>query len=533
MAAERALADPESDPTATWALDPGRARRLVARAVAGPADPALTTRTPLTGAPLAMLPRSAPQDVDRAVDAARAAQPTWAARAPRDRAGVLLRFHDVVLQRQSELLDVIQLETGKARLSAYEEVADIAVQCRWLARVGPRLLADRRRRGIAPMLTHVLQVHQPKGVVGVIAPWNFPLVLSIGDALPALLAGNAVVLKPDDQTALTALLAATMLDDAGLPEGLLQVVLGDGPGVGGAVVDRVDHVCFTGSTPTGRVVGRQAAGRLVGASLELGGKNGAYVAEDADLDRAAEALVRDCFNNTGQQCIGIERLVLHEAVAETFLDRFVDRVRRLRLSAALDFTGDIGSLTNADQLAKVAGHVEDAVAHGARVLVGGRPRPDVGPFFYEPTVLEDVPPAATCFAAETFGPVVAVHRVSSDAQALAIVNDGPYGLNAAVWTRDLRRGRLLARRIRTGTVSVNEAYSATWGSPAAPMGGRGDSGLGRRHGAEGLLRFTEAQTIAVQRGVGFGVLYGQGPERFATSFTGALRAARAARLPWP
>jgi succinate-semialdehyde dehydrogenase / glutarate-semialdehyde dehydrogenase len=530
---ERAIADPESDPTATWALDPGRVRGLVARAVTGPDAARVTVRTPLTGAPLAELPQSTLQDVARAFAQAATVQPTWAARTPKDRAKVLLRFHDLVLQRQSELMDVIQLETGKARLSAYEEVADIAVECRWLARRGPAALADRRRAGIAPVLTQVLQVQQPRGVVGVIAPWNFPLVLSIGDALPALLAGNAVVLKPDTQTALTLLLAVTLLDEAGLPEGLLQVVLGHGPVVGGGVVDHADYVCFTGSTPTGRIVGRQAAGRLVGASLELGGKNGAYVAEDADLDRAAEALVRDCFNNTGQQCIGIERLVLHEAVAEAFLDRFVDRVRRLRLSAGLDFGGDIGCLTNADQLAKLTAHVQDAVRKGAVVLTGGRARPDVGPYFFEPTVLDRVPVEALCFANETFGPLVAIYRVASDAEALALVNDGPYGLNAAVWTRDVRRGRLLARQIQTGTVSVNEAYTVTWGSPAAPMGGRGDSGVGRRHGVEGLLRFTEPQSIAVQRGLGLGILYHQGPDRFSTLFTGVLRAARSTRFPWP
>ncbi len=533
MATQRALADPESDPTATWALDPGAVRGLVARAVVADDAARLTTRTPLTGAPLGELPQSTPRDVVRAVDAARAAQPTWAERTPHDRARVLLTFHDLVLQRQSEILDIVQLETGKSRLAAYEEVADVAMSCRWLARTGPRLLADLTHRGIVPGLTRVSQVNHPRGVVGVVAPWNFPLVLSVGDCLPALLAGNAVVLKPDNQTALTALWGVRLLAEAGLPDGVLQVVLGDGPTVGGALVDTVDYICFTGSTATGRVVGRRAGERLIGASLELGGKNGAYVADDADLDRAAEGLVRDCFNNTGQQCIGIERLVLHEAVAEAFLDRFVDRVSRMRLSAGLDFGGDIGSLTSAAQLAKVSGHVEDAVRAGARVLAGGRARPDVGPYFYEPTVLDGVPATARCSAEETFGPVVAVYRAASDAEALALINAGEFGLNAAVWTHDVQRGRRIARQVTAGTVSVNEAYTVTWGSAAAPMGGRRASGVGRRHGREGLLRFTEPQTIAVQRVVGLGVLYGQGPERVAGVFNGLLRTARRLRLPWP
>ncbi len=533
MSAERAVADPESDPTATWALDPALVRRLTARALVADGAERVTTRTPLTGAPLAEVPRSTAADVARAVAAARAAQPAWAAHDPRHRAKVLLRLHDLVLSQQSRILDVIQLETGKARLAAYEEVADIALSCRWLARRGPAILADERHRGITPVLTRVSEVHHPRGVVGVVAPWNFPLVLSVGDALPALLAGNAVVLKPDTQTALTGLLGADLLAEAGLPDGLFQVVLGDGPTVGGAVVDTVDYVCFTGSTPTGRLVGRRAGERLVGASLELGGKNGAYVADDADLGRAADALVRDCFNNTGQQCVAIERLVLHEAVAEAFLDRFVDRVSRMRLSAGLDFSGDIGSLTSAAQLEKVTAHVADAVEHGAVVLAGGRSRPDVGPYFYEPTVLDRVSRAATCFGTETFGPVVAVHRVASDAEAIAIINEGDMGLNAAVWTRDLARGRRVARQVVAGTVSVNETYSATWGSAEAPMGGRRSSGVGRRHGRVGLLRFTESQSIAVQRGPGTGMLYARGPERFSRTFTAVLRGARRARLPWP
>jgi succinate-semialdehyde dehydrogenase/glutarate-semialdehyde dehydrogenase len=531
MSTERTVADPESDPTATWALDPGRVRALTARAVVG--DEAVITRTPLTGAPLAALPQSTPRDVVRAVAQARSAQPGWAARTPRHRAQVLLALHDLLLERQSEILDILQLETGKARLAAYEEVADVALTCRWLARRGPKILSEVRHRGIAPVLTQVTQVQHPKGVVGVIAPWNFPLVLSLGDILPALLAGNAVVIKPDNQTALTLLWGAALLEEAGLPAGVLQVVLGDGPTVGGAVVENVDYICFTGSTPTGRVVGRQAGERLIGASLELGGKNGAYVADDADLDRASEALVRDCFNNAGQQCIGIERLVLHEAVAEAFLDRFVDRVRRMRLSAALDWTGDIGSLTSPAQLAKITAHVEDAVAHGAVVLAGGKARPDVGPWFFEPTVLDKVTPQAACFGGETFGPVVSVYRVGSDAEALSLVNEGEMGLNGAVWTGDLRRGRRLARQIVAGTVSVNEAYLTTWGSSAAPMGGRRASGVGRRHGKEGLLRFTDTQSVAVQRVVGMGLLYGQGNERFAKTFTAMLKAARVTRFPWP
>ncbi|HVN11710.1 MAG TPA: succinic semialdehyde dehydrogenase [Kineosporiaceae bacterium] len=530
---ERALADPESDPTATWAFDPARARRLTARVAAAADARRMTTTAPFTSAPLAELPVSTPDDVRAAVARARSAQPAWAARTPRERAAVLLRLHDLVLVRQSELLDLVQLESGKARGHAYEEVADVAINARWYARHGPSLVADARHPGLVPVLTRVTEVRHPKGVVGVVAPWNYPLTLAISDALPALLAGNAVVLKPDTRSVLTALAGAELLAEAGVPEDVFAVVVGDGPVVGAALVDVVDHVCFTGSTATGRLVAQQAAARLVGASLELGGKNAGYVAADADLDRAAEGAVRDCFSSAGQLCVSIERLVLHEAIADAFLDRFLGRVRHLELGAGLDYRADVGSLVSAEQLARVRAHVDDAVERGATLLAGGRTRPDVGPLFYEPTVLDNVPVTAACYREETFGPVVSVRRAGSDAEAVSIMNDTAYGLNATIWTRDTRRAGVLARHVVAGTVSVNESYIASWGSVASPMGGRRSSGLGRRHGREGILRFTDPQTIAVQRSPGFRVLYAQGPERFAAIFTGLLQAARTARLPWP
>ena len=533
MSPEPLIADPESDPTATWALDPGMVRRLTGRIVTRPGAEQVTTRAPFTGAPLASVPQSTPDDVQAAVARARSVQPSWAARSVRDRAAVLLRLHDLVLRRQDEVLDLMQLEAGKARLHAYEEIADVAINARWNAVHGRRLLADERHRGLVPGLTQVREVHHPRGVVGIIAPWNYPLTLAVSDTLPALLAGNAVVLKPDTRTCLTALWAAELLAEAGLPDGVLQVVVGDGPVIGTAVVDTCDSVCFTGSTATGRTVAARAGGRLIGASLELGGKNVLHVARDADLDRAAEAAVRDCFSNVGQMCVSAERLVLDETIADAFLDRFLARVRRLRLGSALDWSADLGCLIDVGHAERVRAHVDDAVARGARVLVGGTLRPDLGPSFFEPTVLDGVPAGATCRTTETFGPVVSVYRVSSDAEAVALANDTGYGLNASVWTRDLRRGALIARQLQTGTVAVNEAYIATWASTRTPMGGRKASGLGRRHGASGLLRFTEQQSIVVQHVTGFGLLYAQGGQRFSALMTGTLKLAKAARLPWP
>jgi succinate-semialdehyde dehydrogenase/glutarate-semialdehyde dehydrogenase len=365
-----------------------------------------------------------------------------------------------------------------------------------------------------------------------ISPWNYPLVLTISDAIPALLAGNAVVLKPDSQTPFTALWAADLLAEAGLPDGLFQVVYGPGSVIGTAIIDSTDYVCFTGSTATGRTVAARAAERLIGVSLELGGKNPVYVAEDADLDRAAEGVVRDCFGNSGHACVSMERLILHEAIADAFLDRFLDRVRRLKLGAALDYTADLGSIASQAQFDTLVRHIEDAVAHGATVLTGGNPRPEVGPLFHEPTVLDGVPPEAVCYGEETFGPLVSVYRVSSDAEAVKLANDTPFGLNASVWSKDRRRATRIARRIAAGTVVINEAYTVGWGSVASPMGGMKDSGLNRRHGVPGLLRFTESQTIARQR-IGLGIMFDRGGEFYSKLMTGSLKLTKKTRYPWP
>lgn len=517
------IADPETDPRATYAVDPALVRRLVRRVVAGPRATTVTTDAPFTGSPLAVLPVSTPDDVLVAVDAARAAQRGWARRPLADRARPFLVLHDLVLAHQGELLDLVQLECGKARAHGFEEVADVAIVGRHYARRASPYLRPRRRQGAFPVLSSTHELRHPKGVVGIIAPWNSPLTLAVTDAVAALIAGNAVVLKPDTQTALTALRALELLTEAGVPEGLVQVVLGEGDVVGAALVDAVDYVCFTGSTATGRTVAAQAGRRLVGASLELGGKNALYVAADADLDRAAEGAVRACFASAGQLCISSERMLLHEDVADAFLERFLARVRSMRLGTTLDYSVDCGSLVSKRQLDVVIAHVEDARSRGAKVLAGGRARPDVGPLFYEPTVLDGVTADMTCYADETFGPVVSVYRVSGDDEAVARANEGDYGLSASIWTRDVARGRRIGARIKAGTVNVNEAYAAAWASVGAPMGGMRSSGVGRRHGAEGITRFTEAQNITVQRGIGFGAPFGLDAEQWARALTVGLK----------
>ncbi|MGH8828165.1 MAG: aldehyde dehydrogenase family protein, partial [Jiangellaceae bacterium] len=282
--------------------------RLVDRVVARPRADRVPTLAPFTGKVLVEVPQSTPADVDDAFAGARQAQRDWVRRPTAERVRILHRIHDLVLDRRAELADLVQLESGKSRRDAFEEVMDVASAARYASVRGPRVLRDQRRAGALPGLTRSLEVRVPKGVVGVISPWNYPLTLAISDNLPAFVAGNAVVHKPDSQAMLTALMARSIAVEAGLPESLWQIVSGPGPEIGTAVVARADYVSFTGSTATGRLVARQAGERLIGASLELGGKNPLIVLDDADLDRAADGAVQACFSSAGQLCVSAERL---------------------------------------------------------------------------------------------------------------------------------------------------------------------------------------------------------------------------------
>ena len=459
----------------------------------------ISVRAPAVDGPMGTVPRLDKEEVHRAVERAREAAVAWAARPASERATVLDRFADRVEQHQAELLDLIQLETGKARRDAVEEIIDPPIWASYYAETGPDLLADERRRALVPFLNTAEVTYDPVGVAGVISPWNYPLALAFVDAIPALMAGNGVVIKPDDRTPYTALRLRELFVEAGLPEAVCQVVTGDGAAVGSALIERVDHISFTGSTETGRIVAEQAGRQLIDCSLELGGKNPLLVLADADVGEAVRGAITGAFTNAGQLCLAAERIYVEEPLYEQFLERFVVATADLSLGASYDYGPDIGSIIDDTQLERVASHVEDARERGATVQVGGERRPDVGPGFYEPTVLTNVPSESLPACEETFGPVVRVESVPSVDAAIEAANDSTYGLNASIFTGDRERGAELARDIEAGTVNVNDAYATAYAAPGAPMGGTEDSGIDHRQGPEGLKRYVEKKTIATSR----------------------------------
>jgi succinate-semialdehyde dehydrogenase/glutarate-semialdehyde dehydrogenase len=466
---------------------------------AGPIGDRFDVEAPLTGESIGRLPACSPEDVEEAFDRAASAGTAWAARSVEARTEVFKRYHDLVLDQHEELLDVVQVESGKARSHAYEEVLDVAITARHYAYRAADYLESESRDAAIPGLTDTTVHHTPLGVVGIISPWNYPLSLAISDAIPALLAGNSVVLKPAEQTSYTALKALELLREAGLPRDAFQIVTGFGEPLGEPLVANADYVSFTGSSATGRIVASQAGEYLTDCSLELGGKNPGIICADADIGRAVDGLIRGCFTNAGQLCISIERLYVHEAVYGRFVERFVDEIESLHLGTDYTYDVDVGSLISEQQLDKVTDHVEEAKAEGATVLTGGSGRPDIGPYFFEPTVLADVDESMALCTEETFGPVVGIYEWRDEDDLIERANDSEYGLNASIWTEDLDRGMAMAQRIETGTVNVNEAYAAAWVALDAPMGGMKDSGIGRRHGDYGFMKYTQPRTVAVQK----------------------------------
>ena len=483
-----------------------------------------------TGDLLVELPQSSPTDIAQAFDDARAAQKLWGSWSLRKRLKVLKKFHALVLDNQYLITDLIQAESGKNRRMAFEESCDVPMGASHYIKRAPSVLKDRKHAGPVPVLSHSTEVRRPKGVVAIIAPWNFPFATGISDTIPALIAGNGVVVKPDNKTALSPLLGIRLLEQAGMPKGLVQVVCGEGPDVGGPMLENADYVMFTGSTATGRIIGELAGKHLIDCCLELGGKNPMLVLEDADVDEAVHAALFGGFGNSGQICMHIERLYVHDAIYDEFRDKFVAATEAMNIGATYDFGPDIGSLVSVDHKDRVASHVDDARAKGATVLTGGKPRPDLGPAFYEPTILEGVTKDMLAGSTETFGPVVGLYRFSSEDEGIALANDTEYGLNASVWTKDVKRGLAVARRIDSGNVNVNDILATAYASKGSPSGGLKQSGVGARHGDQGLLKYTDAQNIALLKKQVMEPKAGQTYEAYAKQTQLSLKLMRKTRL---
>jgi len=459
--------------------------------------PRLTVRDPARGTSIEELPIDDDAAVAAAVERARAAQPAWGALAIRRRAQLLKRARREMVRARAEILDRLERETGKARFDVAGELMGTCMDLGYLARRARRWLAPQRVSTRPLFGKRGLVAFKPRGVIGIISPWNAPLNLALGDAIPALLAGNAVVIKPSELAPLAVRCAVAAMNRV-LPDGLLQVVVGAG-GTGAALVDHIDMICVTGSPETGRRVMERASRRLTPVLLELGGKDPMIVLRDADLDRAATAAAWGGCLMTGQVCMSVERVYVEEPVAEAFTEKLVERVRALRVGPnGADAEIDIGPFTSPRQVDIVERHLADAVANGARILAGGRRRGDGPGVFFEPTVVASVNHAMLLMREETFGPVIPVMAVRDADEAVRCANESQYGLSASVWTSDVKRGIELAQRLESGNACVNDCVVSA-GVPALPFGGVKQSGIGTRHGgAEGLRQFCVRQAILVE-----------------------------------
>ena len=454
---------------------------------------------PANGKKIYDLPQLTVAQVEAAVTAARVAQHDWSQVSVSERSKILLELHALMLEDETKLLDLLQLETGKSRAHAFEETAGAIASANYYARIAAKHLARRKTKAGIPLLTQTFVDQVPVGVVGIITPWNYPLALTMLDVLPALMAGNAVVQKADNQTALTVLFARHLAVEAGIPAELWTIVVGDGEQVGNAITDNVDYVAFTGSTATGRRVAERAAKRLIGCSLELGGKNPMIILEGANLKRAAEIAIAGAFGSAGQLCVSIERVYVPNRIKDEFLEEIAKRTQSLTVGRSNDFTMDIGSLTGYNQLQRVMGFVDDAVSTGAKLIAGGKQLTDAGPYFYTPTVITNVNQNARMYRQEVFGPVVDVEGYEDLDEAIRLANDTDYGLNASVVGPE-RAALKVAEKLNAGSVNINEGFRASFASMESPMGGVKASGQGRRNGPGGLLRFTEAKSIGIARG---------------------------------
>ena len=453
----------------------------------------LEVRDPATGAVLAHVADGRPSDAEAAVAAAAGAAQEWARTSTRSRSDLLLAVFELMHSRSEELALLISLENGKSRADARAEVTYAAEFFRWYAEEAVRL---RGQVGHAPSgANRLLVTHQPVGVSVLVTPWNFPAAMATRKIAPALAAGCTAVLKPAAETPLTALAVAALMEEAGLPPGVLNVVTTSqaGPAVRAMLADRSTRMLsFTGSTEVGRLLLRTASDRVLKCAMELGGNAPFVVLGDADVEAALEGAMVAKMRNGGQACTAANRFFVHAAVHEEFVAGLVDRMSRLQVGPGVDEASQCGPLIDAAAVDKVDELVRDAVRGGARVLLGGEPGPGPGTF-YPPTVLVDVPASARVLHEEVFGPVAPVVRFEDEEQMLATVNDTELGLVSYLYSGDLGRGLRLAERLESGMVGLNRGLVS---DPAAPFGGTKQSGLGREGSTEGLLEFMETQYIA-------------------------------------
>jgi acyl-CoA reductase-like NAD-dependent aldehyde dehydrogenase len=469
---------------------------------AGAAAGDIAVENPATGEVIAHVPDLGPEQVAELARAARAAQPPWEALGFEGRGRVLRRAQKWVVDNVDRVIETIVSETGKTYEDALiAEVMYGANALGFWAKHAPSYLADERIRSSSPLLRGKKMVlrYRPIGLVGVIGPWNYPLTNSFGDCVPALAAGNAVILKPSEITPLTSLLLAGALRECGVPDGVFAVATGRG-GTGAALVDEVDMIMFTGSASTGRAVMARAADTLTPASLELGGKDPMIVLADADLERAANHAVYYAMLNTGQTCISVERVYVEAPVHDEFVAKVTEKARALRNERpGGPGSSDVGAMTFPPQVEIVERHVHDAREKGARVVVGGaRGHDGQGGHWYEPTVIVGVDHTMECMREETFGPTLPIMKVADAEEAIRLANDSPYGLGASVFSKDAARGEAVARRIDAGAVCVNDS-NVNYTALELPMGGVKASGLGSRHGAGGIRKYTKQQALLISR----------------------------------
>lgn len=471
----------------------------LAASVFKPTDELTQVVYPPTGERLTEVPVTRADAIPASIDRLKNSQFQWEKSSIEQRSAIMLRFHDLVFERKDKILDLLQLETGKARHNALEEVFETAISARYYALRAKKWLKSKRRNGAVPFFTKTRMQYVPVGLVGIISPWNYPLSIPISDAIPALLAGNAVLLKPSELTPLSALYARKLLIEAGLPEDVFTIVNGYGADLGPALITASDYIAFTGSTRTGRIIGKMAGEQLKKCSLELGGKNPLIALEDVPAQKLAEGVINACFSNTGQLCVSIEQIYLPKKRFDELSSAMVEEVRAMKTGPTISYDSHMGSLVSRDHTDKVMEHLLDAEAKGASVLCGGSAASNPEACYVAPTLLTNVSADMHLYKEETFGPVVALYAYENLEQLIQQLNASNYGLNASVWGKNVNQAQKVAQKLRFGTVNINEGYAAGYGSVDATMGGFRESGVGRRHAEEGFYKYTEAVNISEQR----------------------------------